>query len=633
MELTLIDLHDVVPPIKKGLELNNEAVNNLSNNITSLENKLNDFEEKITNIERKLNNHENKLKNMDIKLQDFNIVELLKANAGDGGGDTSVALSLISSLEKKIMAKVDLLEERFTKTDEVNFKKNKEIQNIKNSQDLNKRNINSNKKEIDIITEEKIPNLESNLNNILNEVNTKLTEKISQIEKYFNDEITKIQNIQKNQKPVIIQQDKKPTEELKKINENLKNEFNGKIKEIQDQLSEDEKLIKNIPNILNIEQIKSDINALKSGMANCSTVQDTKESKDKEEDLQKQITILRDQFEEYISNQTDHDDIQNLKRKLESLNSKQHELEINLEDFNMKLIESAETKKQNVDSNKFLEIKLFEEFKSQIIKEFTNVNENFMHLRKLVDNILDALKNKASYKDIKALEEDLLTKMEDFKLSSCKKFAERVETIKNLKYLDQQIKKIINIYIKKNDKTENWLLAKKPLNANLCASCESYIGDLKDNSLYVPWNKYPNREGDKLYRLGNGFSKMLQMIQTDENDKKNVGVNSPSQGDFNINAMSRTDGNSGSSSNIKAPDTSGNKKNLPIIRNTSQMNHSKSHFNSMTNINNNNELEAIKQNENGNNANTIEVGEEDETDLLRRPKITKIFRVNNKENN
>ena len=126
-----------------------------------------------------------------------------------------------------------------------------------------------------------------------------------------------------------------------------------------------------------------------------------------------------------------------------------------------------------------------------------------------------------SDKDIKALEEDLLTKMEDFKVSSCKKFAERVETIKNIKYLDQQIKHIINIYIKKNDKAENWLLAKKPLNANLCASCESYIGDLKDNNMYVPWNKYPMRDpNDKLYKYGSGFSKMLQMIQVDENDKK-----------------------------------------------------------------------------------------------------------------
>ena len=33
--------------------------------------------------------------------------------------------------------------------------------------------------------------------------------------------------------------------------------------------------------------------------------------------------------------------------------------------------------------------------------------------------------------------------------------------------------------------------------------------------------RYPN---DKLYKLGNGFSKMLQMMQLDENDKKNTGT-------------------------------------------------------------------------------------------------------------
>ena len=119
------------------------------------------------------------------------------------------------------------------------------------------------------------------------------------------------------------------------------------------------------------------------------------------------------------------------------------------------------------------------------------------------------------------------------RLASSKKFADRIETIKNIKYLDQQIKNIVQVYIKKIDKSENWLLAKKPINSNICASCESYIGDLKDNSPYVPWNKYPLRDqGDKVYRLGNGFSKMLQMIQIEENDKKNNANNNNVQNEL-----------------------------------------------------------------------------------------------------
>ncbi len=44
-----------------------------------------------------------------------------------------------------------------------------------------------------------------------------------------------------------------------------------------------------------------------------------------------------------------------------------------------------------------------------------------------------------------------------------------------------------------------------------------------NSNIYIPWNKYPVKDpNDKLYRMGNGFSKMLQMIQVDENDKKSA---------------------------------------------------------------------------------------------------------------
>ena len=63
----------------------------------------------------------------------------------------------------------------------------------------------------------------------------------------------------------------------------------------------------------------------------------------------------------------------------------------------------------------------------------------------------------------------------------------------------------------------NWLLATKPITGFSCAACESYIGDLKsEKEKFIPWNKLPTREnGEKLYRMGNGFSKMLSMLNFD----------------------------------------------------------------------------------------------------------------------
>ena len=41
----------------------------------------------------------------------------------------------------------------------------------------------------------------------------------------------------------------------------------------------------------------------------------------------------------------------------------------------------------------------------------------------------------------------------------------------------------------------------------MCASCEAYLGDLKDNKKdYIHWNKYPMRDpNDFKYKQGSGL--------------------------------------------------------------------------------------------------------------------------------
>jgi hypothetical protein len=234
------------------------------------------------------------------------------------------------------------------------------------------------------------------------------------------------------------------------------------------------------------------------------------------------IKKIREDFEDFQNSQTENIEIQNIKRKLEIVINKVHDMEEN----DNKKINKNVVKPIVEDKNKFIENKNFDDFKAQIVKEFNNINDNFINSRKLLDELIDSVRNRTSFKDLKALEDAVMSQMEELKISSSKKFADRNEVNKTIKYLDQQIRNIVQIYIKKIDKGENWLLAKKPITNNLCASCESYIGDLKDtndNNLYIPWNKYPVKDpNDKLYRMGHGFSKMLQMIQVDENDKKSA---------------------------------------------------------------------------------------------------------------
>ena len=66
---------------------------------------------------------------------------------------------------------------------------------------------------------------------------------------------------------------------------------------------------------------------------------------------------------------------------------------------------------------------------------------------------------------------------------------------------------------KKND-SDSWLLAKRPLKCFNCASCEDNIKNENYNTAdYLPWKKYPR--GEKIHRMGQGFSHMLQMMTSE----------------------------------------------------------------------------------------------------------------------
>jgi len=199
---------------------------------------------------------------------------------------------------------------------------------------------------------------------------------------------------------------------------------------------------------------------------------------------------------------------------------------------------------ENTNNSKYLEVTIFNEFKAQILKEIDKLKFSINDLKSLIDDIIIRLKTKAEGKDLESLEILLLNRIEELKSACNKKFADKNDIAKNFKYLDTQIKQLIEINIKRSEKGENWLLAKKPLEGFNCASCEAYIGDLKDNNEHVAWNKYPMRDpSDKLYRMGNGFSKMLQYMNMDaylNQNANNMNLNNPI-GNVNVhNKKNRT---------------------------------------------------------------------------------------------
>ena len=153
------------------------------------------------------------------------------------------------------------------------------------------------------------------------------------------------------------------------------------------------------------------------------------------------------------------------------------------------------------------------------------------------------------------------------KISLPKRYAEKNEMIKNVKYLETEIKHFVEIYSKKvSDKSDNWLIAKKPIGNYTCASCENFIGDLQDKNQFVPWNKVPQRDpSDRLYRIGNGFSRMLQLINLESNQNNSI------EGDLtrdltklNIKSNRNTNGNDTVSVEINTENFKTDPNNLTI---------------------------------------------------------------------
>ena len=597
-----------------------------------------------------VNEHEKYINQINMKLKDLNIFELFKSD-NEENEQNNEKNNLFDKLEN-ISSKIKLNSEKISKVEESNYKMSRDILNIKNSQEMMRRNILSNKQSIEEI-QSKIDEQEKKLENVPNKEN-KPTIPNPENQPPDNNLISNItvkEALQKKRETSI----KEDLSSLfnEKLNDSNK-DIDKKLKEIHKKINELDKLCKNFSTMENYYELKSDIKDIKKNSNKYATNFDLNSVYNKSEENEKEIRFIKAKCEDLENSLDTRDEFKILKKKVEFFNNRIENLENNERKIKNKIDNEISTK-NNISENlkNLLEIKTFENFKTQITKEFTSINSNFIHTRKILDEMTDSMKEKVSYSDLKILEKSFDAKLENIQLYSIKRFAEKADTLKSFKYIEQQIKSIFELMQKRTGENEGWLIAKKPLNLNLCASCESYLGDLKDNNPYVPWNKYPLRDtNDKIYRLGNGYSKMLQMLNIDENEKKNLsslglGMN------FKDNLDNKTkkekiaqneinyscgDVNNTNNTNNNFNKTMGNfmknpQKNLPLIKKKFLMKNKSE----LTNIdkfktgrnNNNDELLQNEKNSKNFGINTddkdLEI-EDEQVHIPTSPKITKIIK-------
>ena len=529
----------------KSLDSNpTEDLKFLKLEIKDLQNRNNDLENENETFKKEI-------EEIKVKIKDFDIYEIFKDIKFEQG-NIDAAKALVMSLEQKVFKKTELIDEKIKRLDDGINKMEVENKNIKNFAEILKLSSEDIRRMIKNLEELESKNAEDNLstlnqindfkneykkNNIniekkigeMNNINNNLFEKIqknlSDIELRLREtetNISKFENIPTNDNVV-------NNEHFKK----LKDEFVETIKELKKKDSDLEKQIEILKSNSEIKKINEDLSKLVKELDQKINNKDFLDLKDKISLQNLNINNLRDTIDRISeTSNKGKNDMGFLLKRVEALSAAQVSTRTALDELIGKEQEFI------FDSSKYLELSSFNKFLSGLQKEKEKSEQTFNSINKLLNEMAEMIKTKSSSEDMKIFEDIINNKLEELKLYSIKKFSDKIENNKNIKFLDSQIRHIIDVYIKKLDKSDSWLIAKKPLGGYSCASCEAYLGELKKSQEYMPWNKYPNRERENNYRLGSGFSKMLNMINVDFKNQidaikdnlyesDNEGLNSP----------------------------------------------------------------------------------------------------------
>ena len=489
---------------------------------------INGINENINEINNNINSMKENMEKLNLKMGDFNIYDIFKDT--NITGDIDAAKILVKALEKKIFEKFKFDEDKIKKDEEDILKIKNDLINLKNSSNFESRNFAFLKEQMLTMSKE----LETNSHNLSERI-LKNKENIDKIkEKSINQ--MKESNTNMNS--------------MKKEMQNLEEKLNNKIAEIENNLKKEAEE----------EKLSSDRNAVKydeyqifkDGILKKYNALEKKynsiNSSIKPEVLDERINQLQKEIQNKKPNQQDFFNLNELVQthndyletiKVENSNTEDSikKMRDTISLINRKcedLIQNVRSNRNNEDSEEdknrknlflakfddYVETTIFNEF----IKEETKLNEKFKKdidaYKHFNDEIIETLKKAASIQDLKNLEDYIVDLFDEFKDKTYKLYPRKSDVHKNLKTLELQIKQLYEMILKKDDKSDNWMLAKKPMGCFSCASCEKYLGDLKESDEKVFWNQLPEHEKDiNNNRIGNGFSRILNLVNVKNNKR------------------------------------------------------------------------------------------------------------------
>ena len=533
--------------------------------VQSIKNKSKENTTKISELENKINEIQNK-KEEEEEVDEIKVIN--EEEEGDINIDKDKVQIWIKNLEQKLTKKIDFSDRRNKNNERTLNEIKKEINDLKNKMNNFESMISSNPKEKEKEEKEEDLNEEKKENkNIFDSLATK-----EELDKLKDEFLQKIKEINTNisQNPLLNIDEQKLYEsiipKLGQMSQNLK-------ESVTKSIENNEKYVKNQIKKIDIDSIKAEISAMKKEINN----------KLNKENLGS-INLKLEDMESYGENlRTLIDDNRNDIRQCNDKYSKIFKVLETLRGQVLTLFEEEDSQhkrdreESNIDLSLLVTKQEYDEDRAILNKKMEKIiskeNDNYRSIQEIQRKI----RNLITETDLQNIEQYLLNIISENKIQFSKNYIEKSDLQKALKFLEIRIKTLEETTSKEN---ENWLLARKPINGFLCASCETYIGDLKNNNDFATWNKLSNRKDRKNYRIGHGFSTMLKMLNSDllkrlekENNNKN-----------NYSVINN-------SHSFKAEDIKKMNKNLPKINLTNQINVNETQImNANVNMNNSEEV-------------------------------------------
>ena len=524
-----------ISALEDKLKLESKNIKNaetkLKNHSINNDSQFNLINEKINELFHNNKDYDKKIEDLQVKTSDFDIFSMFK-DSGDGTIDATKVM--VKALEEKVFKKFEIQDKRYKIESLDNMKTKNNVENIMPQIDQIHREIerireigNQQQEELD---NNKRENNEQNYeikNVIINELKQKMNQLNEELEKRINNKLLSLEQKMKNSSS------KNEDNNFDLLKLNLGNDINQetidaldkKINDLRKKLNDLDNTFRLYMNKMEIEPLKNELKDLKLILENKITKDDLKELYNFHLNTVDEINDLKD-FEEKSYDE--------LKKNIKELKSLQQRIEIL--NGNVALLQNSPKKGGGpmIDLSKFVDHQKLTEtlkpFLNQLEKIYREIDSIRRDMSLIEEDNLKMIRNA-----INNLDSEVNNRINELKNYDQKKYVDKTEFNKAIRLLEVEI-----VELKDDNKkdADTWLLAKKPLKCFNCATCEANIKNEYSSADYLPWKKYPR--GEKIHRMGEGFSHMLHMMTSEF--VKSIEKNELSQ-DYNFSSRNSNTNN------------------------------------------------------------------------------------------